>query len=96
MKFSSGKPVKNAKMVSEPMLAPLASGQPTPSGGAKRGTMAGTAAPAPRSQINENRGMVTAKPPAPTGPHISDAVRADLGKLTPELAAGIRAVADRK
>jgi hypothetical protein len=31
-----------------------------------------------------------------TGPHISQPIRADLGKLTPELATGIRRVADSK
>jgi hypothetical protein len=67
----------------------------TPQGGAVRGTMAGTAAP-PIRRVNENKGMVTAKAPAPARPHISPAVRSELGKLTPELAAGIRAVADRK
>jgi hypothetical protein len=30
------------------------------------------------------------------GPHISEPIRADLGKLTPELAAGIRRVANTK
>lgn len=32
--------------------------------------------------------------PKEDGSHISPAIRADLGKLTPELAAGIRRVAD--
>jgi hypothetical protein len=67
-----------------------------PQGGGVRGSMAGTAAPDPRSQVNENRGMTAPKPPAPTGPHISPEVRGDLGKLEPSLAAGIRAVAGRK
>lgn len=39
-------------------------------------------------------------PSAPTrpsaGPHISSEVRADLGNLDPELAAGVRRVADTK
>jgi hypothetical protein len=48
----------------------------------------------PRQDINH--GMVAPKPPAPSGPHISAEVRADLGKLTPELAAEIRRVASTK
>jgi hypothetical protein len=43
----------------------------------------------PRKDINH--GMT-----APTGPHISDAVRAKLTDLDPELAAGVRRVADSK
>jgi hypothetical protein len=66
-----------------------------PQGGAVRGTMAGTAAP-PIRRVNENKGMVTAKAPAPARSHISDAVRSDLGKLEPSLAAGIRSTADNK
>jgi hypothetical protein len=98
MKFSSGKPVPNAKMASRPMFAPLASGQPTPPGGARaRGTMAaqpsGADKPSPKV---ESVGMTVAKPPAPTGPHISQEIRSELGKLTPELAAGIRRVAGTK
>jgi hypothetical protein len=48
----------------------------------------------PRKDINH--GMVTAKPAAPTGPHISDPIREKLGDLDPELAAGVRRVADAK
>jgi hypothetical protein len=44
----------------------------------------------------EKTGMTAPKPPAPTGPHISDAVRAKLADLDPELAAGVRRVADSK
>ena len=35
-------------------------------------------------------------PGAPAGSHISPEIRAELGKLTPELAAGVRRVADTK
>jgi len=44
----------------------------------------------------EGAGMTAPKPPAPSGPHISDAVREKLKDLDPELAAGIRRVADQK
>jgi hypothetical protein len=44
----------------------------------------------------ENAGMTAPKPPAPTGPHISEPVRAKLKDLDPELAAGVRRVADTK
>ena len=66
-----------------------------PQGGGVRGTMAGTAAP-PIRRVNENKGMATAKAPAPARPHLSPAVRGELSKLTPSLAAGIRRVADTK
>jgi hypothetical protein len=67
----------------------------TPQGGAVRGTMAGTAVP-PIRRVNENKGMTAPKPPAPARPHISDAVRGELSKLEPSLAAGIRSTADNK
>jgi hypothetical protein len=92
MKFSSGKPVKNAKMVSEPMSAPLASGQPTPPGGAHPRTTA------PQPPKTEGRPVSIPKVAAAPSPrsHISDAVRSDLDKLEPSLAAGIRRVAGTK
>lgn len=53
-----------------------------------------TANTPPRKDINH--GMVAPKPPAPSGPHISPEVRADLGKLDPAIAAEIRRVAGAK
>jgi hypothetical protein len=44
----------------------------------------------------EGTGMVAPKAPAPTGPHISQEVREKLKDLDPELAAGVRRVADTK
>lgn len=47
-----------------------------------------------------SQGSPVTVPSAPTrpltGPHISPEVRADLGKIDPELAAGVRRVADTK
>jgi hypothetical protein len=44
----------------------------------------------------ESAGMTAPKPPAPSGPHISPAVREGLKDIDPELAAGVRRVADSK
>jgi hypothetical protein len=44
----------------------------------------------------ENAGMTAPKPPTPTGPHISEPVRAKLADLNPEIAAHVREVADTK
>jgi hypothetical protein len=48
----------------------------------------------PRKDINH--GMVTPKPPAPMGPHISQSVREALKDQDPEIAAHVREVADTK
>jgi hypothetical protein len=54
--------------------------------------------PAPPSKTTANRPAPIPKLAAQPshGSHISPEVRADLGKLSPELARGIRTVADRK
>jgi hypothetical protein len=44
----------------------------------------------------EKAGMTAPTPTTPAGPHISDPVRANLKDLDPELAAGVRRVADSK
>jgi hypothetical protein len=44
----------------------------------------------------ENAGMTAPKPPAPTGPHISESVRAALKEQDPEIARHVRQVADTK
>jgi hypothetical protein len=105
MKLSSGKPVHN------PNLPPrTATGRPaqmprppaerptyTPPGGAVARTRAVLPSGSDKGRpVVERAGMTAPKPHAPTGPHITEEIRGDLGKLTPSLAAGIRAVADRK
>jgi hypothetical protein len=48
----------------------------------------------PRKDINH--GMTAPKPPAPMGPHISQAVREALKDQDPEIARHVREVADTK
>ncbi len=65
--------------------------KPTPSGGAR-----------PRVTIPPDRATKNPlnvpglSPAAPTGPHISPEIRAELGKLNPEIAEHVRKVADTK
>ena len=103
-KLSSGKPVHNPNLpprtaTGRPAQMPMPPAERpkiSPPGGAIRGTMEGTAWTAPSRQINENKGMVTAKPPAPARSHLSQEVRSELGKLNPAHAAEIRRVAGTK
>ena len=44
----------------------------------------------------EKSGMAAPKPAPPTGPHISPSVREALKDIDPELAAGVRRVANTK
>jgi hypothetical protein len=50
----------------------------------------------PDRPIDKGPPAPPAPAPKPDGSHISPEVRADLGKLTPELAAGVRRVADSR
>jgi hypothetical protein len=50
----------------------------------------------PRNPSQTNGGNFQGPRPPADASHISPEVRADLGKLTPELAAGVRRVADTK
>jgi hypothetical protein len=56
-------------------------------------TMKGHAPPPPLSHPRQQFGPTAG---ADTGSHISNPIRADLGKLTPSLASGIRRVAGSK
>jgi hypothetical protein len=100
MKLSSGKPANNAtrndlgKSVQIPRHSQLLG--PSPGPNVSGASVARVTVPQPAKTegrpIPHPRGAA-----APSqGSRISDAVRADLGKLSPELAAGIRSVADRK